>query len=69
MTQVKTFVHYNHEELDILVNDFLKDVESKGYDLLDLYYNSLWNHTQNYSEYSVTILYGIREEEEVDSQV
>ena len=28
--------------------------------VLDLYYNSLWNHTQNYSEYSATILYGLR---------
>ena len=68
MTQVKTFVHYNHEELDILVNNFLKDIEGNGYDLLDLYYNSLWNHTQNYSEYSATILYGLREDE-VDDEV
>ena len=34
MTQVKTFVHYNHEELDILVNNFLKRYKGKGYDCI-----------------------------------
>ena len=62
MEQVKTFEHNNSAELDILVNEFLKEVSSKGYDLLELYCNSLWNHTQSYAEYSVTVLYGSKEQ-------
>jgi hypothetical protein len=62
MEQVKTFEHTNHADLDALVNEFLKEISSEGYDLLELYYNSLWNHNQNYAEYSVTVLYGNREQ-------
>lgn len=62
MEQIKTFEHTNHADLDILVNEFLKEISNKGYDLLELYYNSLWNHNQNYAEYSVIVLYGNREQ-------
>jgi hypothetical protein len=57
MEQVKTFVHNDLAELDNLVNGFLEEISNKGYDLLELYYNSIWNHNQNYAEYSVTVLY------------
>ena len=62
MEQVKTFEHTNRADLDTLTNEFLKKISSEGYDLLELYYNSLWNHNQNYAEYSVTVLYGSREQ-------
>ncbi len=62
MEQVKTFEHNNRADLDTLVNEFLKEINSEGYDLLELYCNSLWNHNQNYAEYSVTVLYGSREQ-------
>jgi hypothetical protein len=57
MEQVKTFEHNDLTELDNLVNGFLEEIGNKGYDLLELYYNSIWNHNQNYAEYSVTVLY------------
>jgi hypothetical protein len=57
MEQVKTFEHNDLAELDNLVNGFLEEIGNKGYDLLELYYNSIWNHNQNYAEYSVTVLY------------
>ncbi|MDQ4073776.1 MAG: hypothetical protein M3162_05655 [Thermoproteota archaeon] len=57
MEQVKTFEHYNFVELDMSVNEFLKDISSKGYDLLEIYYNSVWNPNQNYTEHSATVLY------------
>jgi hypothetical protein len=45
-----------------MVNEFLKEIGSKGYDLLELYYNSVWDHNQNRAEYSATILYGDEEQ-------
>jgi hypothetical protein len=57
MEQVKTFEHNDLTELDNLVNGFLEEIGNKGYDLLELYYNSIWNHNQNYADYSVTVLY------------
>jgi hypothetical protein len=57
MEQVKTFEHNDLTELDNLVNGFLEEIGNKGYDLLELYYNSIWNHNQNYAEYTVTVLY------------
>jgi hypothetical protein len=57
MEQVKTFEHNDLTELDNLVDGFLEEIGNKGYDLLELYYNSIWNHNQNYADYSVTVLY------------
>ncbi len=62
MQQVKTFEHNRHVDLDNMVNEFLKEIGSKGYDLLELYYNSVWDHNQNRAEYSATILYGDEEQ-------
>ena len=61
MEQVKTFEHNDLAELDNLVNGFLEEIGNKGYDLLELYYNSIWNHNQNYAEYSVTTMYVSRQ--------
>ena len=62
MEQVKTFDNTQHAILDNLVNEFLKEIYKKGYDLLEVYYNSVWNHKQSYAEYSATVLYDNKEE-------
>ena len=36
MEQIKTFNHNRHMILDNLVNEFLKETNHKGYDLLEL---------------------------------
>jgi hypothetical protein len=65
MEQVKTFEHNQHATLDNLVNEFLKEISNKGYDLLEIYYNTVWNHNQNYAEYSATVLYNDNKEENI----
>ena len=50
MEQVKTFEHNQRATLDNLVNEFLKEISNKGYDLLEIYYNTVWNHNQNNRE-------------------
>jgi len=65
MEQVKTFEHNQRATLDNLVNEFLKEISNKGYDLLEIYYNAVWNHNQNYAEYSATILYNDSKEENI----
>ena len=57
MEQIKTFNHNQHSILDNLINDFLKEINSKGYDLLEIYYNSVWNNNKNHAEYSAMVLY------------
>ena len=64
MEQVKTFEHNQRVTLDNLVNEFLKGISSKGYDLLEIYYNTVWNHNQNYAEYSATVLYNDSKEQD-----
>jgi Sporulation protein Cse60 len=61
MEQVKTFDHNQHDILDNLVNEFLKEINSKGYDLLEIYYNSVWNHNQSYAEHSAMVLFDNKE--------
>jgi hypothetical protein len=65
MEQVKTFEHNQHATLDNLVNEFLKEISNKGYDLLEIYYSTVWNHNQNYAEYSATVLYNDSKEENI----
>ena len=62
MEQVKTFDHNQHTMLDNLINEFLKEINNKGYDLLEIYYNAVWNHNQSYAEYSATVLYDNKEQ-------
>jgi hypothetical protein len=61
MEQVKTFDHNQHDILDNLVNEFLKEINGKGYDLLEIYYNSVWNHNQSYAEHSAMVLFDNKE--------
>jgi hypothetical protein len=62
MEQVKTFDHNQHAILDDLVNEFLKEINNKGFDLLEIYYNSVWNYNQSYAEHSATVLYDNKEQ-------
>ncbi len=57
MEQVKTFEHIHRFNLDNLVNEFLTDINKKGYDLMEIYYNSVWNPNQNNIEHSASVLY------------
>lgn len=61
MEQVKTFNQNQYTILDSLINEFLKEINSNGYDLLEIYYSSVWNHNQSYVEYSAMVLYDNKE--------
>ena len=58
MQQVKCFETSETRTLENQINEFLKDIQNKGYDLMEIYYSSSpTGQTSNSISYNALVLY------------